>query len=70
MLGLLDHVFCGAQGVAEDEIGEIGVLERHGPQQQRLFLGTNAQGHLVIVFDSDPGHGAHLLSDTFKAYRD
>jgi len=51
MVGFLNHGPRSQQRVPNDEISQIGVLERHRPQEDRLFLGPNPQGHPAIVFN-------------------
>ena len=68
MVGLLNDCFGGTQCVAEDEIGEVGMLQGHGAQEQGLFLGSNPQGHAAIVFHGYSGHDTELPLYTFKWY--
>jgi hypothetical protein len=57
MIRFLDYGLGGTQGVTNDEIRQIGVIERHGTQEHCLFLGPNAQGQAAVVFDCYSGHG-------------
>jgi hypothetical protein len=66
MLGLRDDGLGGAQSVPKHEIREVGVLERNGPKERRLFLGANPQGHPAIVFDRYSGHWEPPLMYAFK----
>jgi hypothetical protein len=34
----------------DDKIGQVGVLQRHRAQEQRLLLSPNSQGHPTVVF--------------------
>jgi hypothetical protein len=61
MIGFLEDGLGGIQGVAQDELSQIGVLERYSTHQQRLFRGVNPQGHPAIIFDDRSRHG--LLPD-------
>jgi enoyl-CoA hydratase/carnithine racemase len=56
----------GTQRVAYDEIRQIGVLQRHRPQEHRFFLGPNPQGHPAIVFDRYSWHGRPSIVYIFK----
>ncbi|HEY1206583.1 MAG TPA: hypothetical protein VGF05_17960 [Bryobacteraceae bacterium] len=56
-IGFLDDILGGTQRVPNDEFRQVGVLQRHRPQEQRLFLGSNPQGHPAIVFDRYSRHG-------------
>jgi hypothetical protein len=57
MIGLLDYGFSSPQRMPNDEISEVSVLQRNGPQEHRLFLGPNPKGHSAIVFDGYSWHG-------------
>ena len=57
MICFLYDVLGGAQCVPKDEIRQVGVFQRHSPQESRFFLGPNPQGHPAIVFDRSSRHG-------------
>jgi hypothetical protein len=51
MIGFLDDGLGRTQCVPNDEIRQVGVVQRHRPHKKRFFLGPNPQGHPAIVFD-------------------
>ena len=65
MIRLLDDGLGGTQGVTNDKIRQVGVVQRHGTQEQRFFLGPNPQGHPAIVFHRYSRHGRAIMY-TFK----
>jgi hypothetical protein len=67
MIGFLDDGFRGPQRVPKHEIGQVGVLQRYRPQEQRFLLGPNPQGHAAVVFDRYSWHASFRLY-TFKQY--
>jgi hypothetical protein len=56
MIRLFDDSLGGKQGVTKDKIRQVGVAQRHGAQEKRLFLGPNPQGHPAIVFNRYSRH--------------
>ena len=42
MVRLLDNGLGGTQRVTKDKIRQVGVVQRHRAQEQRLFLGPNS----------------------------
>jgi len=57
MIGFLNYGLGCTQGVPNDEIRQVGVLQRYRPQEHRFFRGPNPQGHSAIVFDRYSWHG-------------
>jgi hypothetical protein len=43
MVRLLNDGLGGGQGVTNDKIRQVGVVQRHRPQEQRLFLSPDPQ---------------------------
>jgi hypothetical protein len=68
MIRLLDDRFGGKQSVPNDKIRQVGVVQRHRPQQQRFFLGSNPQRHPAVVFNRYSRHarGSIRIVYTFK----
>ena len=62
MIRLLDDGLGGTQGVTNDKIRQVSVVQGHCTQEQRFFLGPNPQGHPAVIFDGYSGHGLY----TFK----
>lgn len=54
MIRLLDYSLGGNQGVTNDKIRQVCVAQLHRTQEQRFFLGPNAQGHPAVVFHRPP----------------
>jgi hypothetical protein len=70
MIRLLNDGPGGKQGVTKDKIRQVGVVQRHRPQEQRFFLSPNPQGHPAVVFNRYSRHGSDLstIMYTFKWY--
>ena len=66
MIRLLDHGLGGAQGVTNDKIRQVGVLQRLRTQEQRFFFGPNSQGHPAVIFNRYSRHGSSPQTYTFK----
>jgi hypothetical protein len=62
MIGLLDNGAGGMQGVTNDKIRQVSVVERHRTQKQRFFLGSNPQGHPAVIFNCYSRHGRHSFA--------
>jgi hypothetical protein len=58
MIRLLNDGLGGKQGVTKDKIRQVGVVQRHRPQQQRFFLGPNPQGHPAVLYNCSSRHGS------------
>jgi hypothetical protein len=57
VIRLLDDGFGGTQGVTNDKIRQVGVVQRHRTKEQSLFLSPNPQGHSAVVFNRYSRHG-------------
>jgi hypothetical protein len=57
MIRLLNDGFGGTQGMMEDKIRQVSVLQRYRAHEQRFFLGANPQGHSAVVFNRYSRHG-------------
>lgn len=70
VIRLLDNGLSGAQGVANDKISQVGVVQRHGTQEKRLIFGANAQRQPAVVFHRYSRHGSapFFLLYIFKVY--
>jgi hypothetical protein len=67
MISLLNHGLGGTQGVTEDKIRQVRVLQRYCPQKQGLFFCANAEGHTAVIFDRYSWHDG-IPVYTFKWY--
>ena len=56
MVRLLDDSLGGTHGVANDKIGQVGVIQSYRTQKQRFFFGPNPQGHATVVFNCYSWH--------------
>ena len=58
----------GTQGVTNNKIRQVGVVQRHRTQEQRFFLVPNPQGHPAIVFNRYSRHGSDssIIMYSFK----
>jgi len=61
MICLFDDGLGGSQGVTNDEIREVGVLQRHRTQEHRFFLGPNPQGHPAVILNRYSRHDSDSL---------
>ena len=69
VIRFLDDGLGGFEGVAKNEIGQVGMVERYGAEEESFVLGPNAEGHAAIAFNGDSGHGdIPFLMYVFKAY--
>ena len=68
MVRLLDDRHRGTQGVTNDKIRQVCVVQRHRTQAERFFLGPNPQGYAVVIFNRYSRHGSVSFSIvyTFK----
>jgi hypothetical protein len=58
----------GVECVAENEVCEVGAVERYGTDQEGLLVGAKADGHATVVFDGGAGHGGRLAVYALKVY--
>jgi hypothetical protein len=70
MIRFLDNGLGSKQGVTKDKIRQVSMVQRHGTQEQRFFLGPNPQGQAAVVFDRYSRHGNDPpgIVYTFKLY--
>jgi hypothetical protein len=70
MICLFKDGFGCSQGVPEDKISQVSVVDRHCSQKQSFFLGSNPQRHPTIVFYRYSRHGSNssVMLYIFKQY--
>jgi hypothetical protein len=60
MIRLIDYSLGGANGVMDNKICQVRVLQCHRPHEQRFLLGPNPQGHPAVILDRYSRHGVIL----------
>jgi len=56
MVRLFDDSLSGTHGMANDKIGQVGVIQRYWTQEKRFFFGPNPQGNPTVVFNCYSRH--------------
>jgi hypothetical protein len=65
MVRLLNNSLGGPHGVANDKIGQVGVIQGYRTQEQGFFFCPNPQGHPTVVFNR---YSRHDTLYAFKLY--
>jgi hypothetical protein len=57
MIRLINDRLGCSQGMTKDKIRQVGVVQRHRPQEQSFFFGANPQRYAPVIFNCSSGHG-------------